>query len=222
VQYAPGATAATRSGTLAEGGVKEYVLAAAAHQTMHVQTVGYSAPPHFTIRSPRGATWAEEPQASDVSIFTAQVVLSQDGEYVVTLSVPPAVGATRYDVTFTINNAGPPSTPSELPERVTFTSGATSAQRSGLLPSGPGVKHYVLLANAAQTMTVAMTSDSVPLGLTIVSPIGMRWIPEMTPANGGYRTAHTLTLPETGDYQVTLTKADHTPSTNYAAEFTIP
>jgi hypothetical protein len=111
--------------------------------------------------------------------------------------------------------------PTEPPERVEFASGASSAQRSGLLPSGPGVKQYVLRGNAGQTMTVDAISDAVPLAMTIESPAGFRWIPEMMPIEGGYRIGRQLTLPETGDYLVTLTKDNHTPSTNYTIMFTI-
>ena len=102
VEFQPGATSATRSGVLSEGGVKEYALRALAEQTMHVQTVGYNAPVEFTLTSLNGETWSGEPQPSDVYIFTVQVILAQKGDYAVRLSVPPDAGATRYDVTFTI------------------------------------------------------------------------------------------------------------------------
>jgi heat shock protein HslJ len=102
VEIMPGATSATRSGDLPAGGIKEYVLSALAGQTIHVQTVGYNAPVEFTLTSPSGETWSGEPQPSDVYIFTVQVILPQDGDYVVMLSVPPDPGTTHYDVTFTI------------------------------------------------------------------------------------------------------------------------
>jgi heat shock protein HslJ len=66
VNFAPGTTSATLSGDVPAGGVKEYVLWAAADQSMHVQTVGYSAPVNFTLTSPRGETWSGEFQPSDV------------------------------------------------------------------------------------------------------------------------------------------------------------
>jgi hypothetical protein len=91
-----------------------------------------------------------------------------------------------------------------------------------LLPSSAGVKQYVLTAEAVQTMTVDVFSDDVPLSLTITTPGGMQRIPEMSPAEGGgYRIGHEFTLTESGDYLVTLTKDDQTPSTNYTADFTI-
>ena len=128
---------------------------------------------------------------------------------------PPAGTTTNIPVT------AMPS-PAEPPERIEFDAGTTSAQRSSLLPSGPGVKQYVLTGTAGQTMTIDVFSDDVPLGMTITIPNGMQRIPEMSPADGGgYRIGHEFTLPESGDYLVTLTKADHTPSTNFTADFTI-
>jgi hypothetical protein len=84
------------------------------------------------------------------------------------------------------------------------------------------VKQFVMRAEAGQTMTVDIFSDDVPLSMTITAPNGMQRIPEMFPVEGGgYRIGHEFTLPESGDYLVTLTKADQTPSTNYTADFTI-
>jgi heat shock protein HslJ len=113
VEFEPGATTATRRGNLAEGGKKEYVLSASAGQRMQVQMVGYSAPFHFTLTSPSSETvlnssddnsGAGKLPASENYVFAAQVILPEDGDYVVRLSVPPGIGSTRYDVTFTIDN----------------------------------------------------------------------------------------------------------------------
>jgi hypothetical protein len=225
VAFESGTNSATRSGALPEGGVKEYVLAGSAGQSIHIQTVGYNAPVGFSLTGPTGAPVLNspaEPQPSDVYIFIAQVLLPDDGDYVLRLSVPPGAGATRYDVAFTITN-DPLPTPSagESPERVNFEPGADSAEHSGLLPSGSVLKQYVLTAQAGQTMTVDVTSDDVALSLTITTPGGIQRIPETFPADNGFRVSHEFTLTESGDYLVTLTKADHTPSTNYTVDFMI-
>ena len=188
IEFAPGATTASRSGALPEGGVKAYILTASAGQTMHVQTVGYGAPVELTVRSPGGTVWPGTAQSSDVYIMTAEVVLPENGDYVVTLALPATAGATRYDVTFTIaaGSAAATPIPNVEAERVEFAAGATSAERSGLLPSGPGTLQYVLTANEGQTMTVAATSDGVPLSMTIAEPNGYQMIPEMRRVEGGY------------------------------------
>lgn len=112
--------------------------------------------------------------------------------------------------------------PAESPEPIELDAGTTSAQRTGLLPSGPAVKQYLLVGSAGQTITVDIFSEDVPLSMTITEPNGMQRIPEVFPVDGGgYRIGHEFTLPESGEYLVTLTKADGTPSTNYTADFTI-
>ena len=218
IVFKSGATTATRSGNLSPSGANEYVLTAAAGQRMHVQTTGYSAPVHFTLSSPDGQTWSGEAGASDVYIFTKEVFLPEDGDYVVTLSVPAGEESTRYDVTFTIDSS---LRPTELPEQVEFGSGASSAERSGLLPDGRGVKEYVLSANEGQTMSVTVTSDDAPLSLIITTPSGVQRIPETSPAEGAHQISHSFSLAESGDYVVTLNKADHTPSTRYTVTFRI-
>jgi hypothetical protein len=77
------------------------------------------------------------------------------------------------------------------------------------------------LACTRQTVTIDATSDGTPLSLTIESPSGNRWIPEMMPAAEGYTIGQQFVVPETGDYLVTLAKADHSPSTNFEVTFTI-
>ena len=89
------------------------------------------------------------------------------------------------------------------------------------MPSGPGIKQYVLAAGAGQTLTVVVTSDGVPLSLIVEGPGAARVSSEASPANGGYRASLTVTPTETGDYRVTLAKADHTPSTNYRVDFSL-
>lgn len=212
------ATSTTRSGNLSAGETMEYLLSAAAGQRMHIQTVGYSAPVQFTLYGPDGHTWSGEPGASDVYIFTKEVFLPEDGDYMVRLSVPPENEPTRFDIVFTVDNNLAPVEPSE---RVEFDSGTGTTQQSGLLPSGFGVKVYVVAARAGQTMTVNVTSADVPLSLMITTPSGVQRIPETSPAEGAYQISHSFTLAETGDYLVTLNKADHTPSTSYTIDFII-
>jgi hypothetical protein len=79
----------------------------------------------------------------------------------------------------------------------------------------------LLTAAAGQVMNVEVTSDGVPLNFIIVSPSGTRWSAAANTTSAGYRAVTTITLPEQGDYRVTLTKGDHTPSTNYFVTFTI-
>jgi heat shock protein HslJ len=223
VEFEPGEISATRSGVLAAGGSKEYALAASAGQTMHVQTVGYGAPVSFTVYGTEGTSWEGEPQASDVFIFTTQFTVPTTADYLVILTVPADAPETQYDVTFTIDtSAAQPMTPQPGPvDRVSFDPTTNSAERSGMLPTGPGVQQYLLNVQAGLTLAVDATSDGAPLSMTIESPSGNQWIPEMMQTDSGYTIGHQLTLPEGGYYLVTLTKGDHTPSTNYTLTFTL-
>jgi hypothetical protein len=125
------------------------------------------------------------------------------------------------------NSVSPIATPftipssSVTPERVEFAPDTTLAEQGGLLPSGLGIQQYVFAATEGQTVTIDVTSDGTPLSLTIESPSGNRWIPEMMPAAEGYTIGQQFVVPETGDYLVTLAKADHSPSTNFEVTFTI-
>jgi hypothetical protein len=213
VNFAPGTTSATRSGDLPAGGSKKYVLWATAGQSMHVQTVGYNARVEFTLTSPAGATWTSEQQASDVNISTAEVILPQNGDYWVRLLVPPGTQATRYEIIFTVETGSWSTIPSpaEPPEAVSFASGATSAQRSGTLPSGPALKQYALAGKAGQTLTVELDNVDVSISISFTTPSGMT----------GFRSGHKFMLDETGIYIVTLSKTGETPSTDYTVVFTI-
>lgn len=144
--------------------------------------------------------------------------------------LPPATSEAQEDaqaeataiaqVTAGIPMSTPPS-PTEPPERVELAAGTPSTEITSLMPSGPGINQYVIAAEEGQSLAVDVTSDGVPLSLTIESPSGNRWIPEMMTAPEGYTIGIQLTVPETGDYLITLGKADHTPSTNFTVTFTL-
>ena len=92
---------------------------------------------------------------------------------------------------------------------------------AGLIPSGPDEKRYALTAEVGQTITIEINSDGAPLSLTITSPGGAQQFPEVQQTGSSFQISHTVRASETGDYQLTLTKADHTPSTNYTAIFVV-
>ncbi len=229
VEVATNAPAVARSGNLPEASTKRYLLTASAGQTLTVQSVGYNGPVSFTIRSPNGIIWNGAAAGSDNNVLTAQVVLPESGDYGVELSVPPG-GTTPYDISFTLAGVAvattpTPTTPTPVPtvppERVDLAPGTTTAERTGQLPDGASNKQYVLSANAGQALTVEFTSVGTPLMVTITSPAGMQWPAEMNPVTDGYALNYQLPLAETGDYIVTLTKADSTSTTSYTARFTL-
>lgn len=110
------------------------------------------------------------------------------------------------------------ATNAEDSERIELGSSGTSAQREGLLPSGLGLAQYVLLAQAGQQISMTLTSDGVPLRLTITNPDGAQQSFETEQAEAGYRLTQPFQTEAAGEYRITLTKADHTPSTQYRLE----
>jgi hypothetical protein len=109
--------------------------------------------------------------------------------------------------------SGPTQTPAATP--------VTVIAETSLQPSGPGGKQYTVPAASGQRMTIDVTSDGVPLSLTITNPSGKLRFPETSQVDGVYQIHQEFIISETGDYRLTLTKPDHTPSTNYTVTVTL-
>lgn len=223
IEFGPDINIVTRSGELANNESMEYVFSALASQNLYIQTAGFGNPVSFTMRGPNDEIWSGEQQAGEHQNFTAQVTIPQSGDYVLSLSTPSGTETTRYEVVFTILSSSLPTitAPKETPEQVELAAKGLPVERISLLPSGLAVKQYVLAGKENQMITVELTSDNVPITLIITSPSGIQYFIEVFPADAGFRASYTFTLAETGEYIVTLTKAEKTPSTNYAASFMI-
>lgn len=213
VEFEPGASEVTVSGTLTAGSEVNYALAASAGQTVTVTAVGIAAPVTFTVYGPSGASWSGAAQADADNRVATQFTAPETGDYLVTLTAPADGTETGYEVTFTVE-------PNAV-ERIAFPAGETTTERSGMLPAGEASLQYLLSAPAGQTLTVDATSDAAPLSMTIEDPSGFAMIPEMREVEGGYAIGAQFILPEPGYYLVTLTKPDQTPSTNYTITFTL-
>ena len=212
INFAPGTTSAQINGSVSEQGRNDYVLSAQAGQEMSVEI---SSPNNDVLLSVVGADGTPYKRYQNGPPSWSSTLPATQDYYIEAVSIG---SATDYTLNVSISALAGNRVEAE---RIEFAPGATSAQRGGLLPSGPGTLKYVLAANANQTMTVDATCDGTPLSMTIEDPTGYRRIPEMREVVGGYAIGAQLTLPATGDYVVTLQKADHTPSTNYSVTFTI-
>lgn len=202
ITFAPGATAATVAGTLAQqGDVKQYVLRALAGQRMVIQV--NSGQPGIVLTSLR----KEGGETLGISADPAPVVafLPETGDYLITLTTHNIAPAVAYSLLVEVTS------PSGLPEpeRIVFAPGAVSAAVRGTVPSG-GSERYILRALAGQTMT--LVADTEPAGaMSIV----------IATADGHYLTAGTdnapfsLALPATGDYLITLTTPAAAPPVTY-------
>ena len=200
IVFGPGEISASRSGVLeAAGGRKEFLLNAAAGQIMEVIASGDPVPVDLVITSPSGVRWFGEPFGYEGAMSIKTIVLPESGDYLIALSTPLAAPASNYEMSVTVVTPSPAGAP---PERVTFAPGATSAMhRGGLLPGGE--KQYILGAAAGQVMTVRTTALQAPVNFTITTPGGATF-PGEAFGSEVYIFERSLTLPESGDYLVTV------------------
>jgi LysM repeat protein/heat shock protein HslJ len=89
-------------------------------------------------------------------------------------------------------------------ERVTFDNGGIFAERTGTISQGQP-KGYVLGARAGQTMEINTQSRGVPLGVAVQAPSGA--ILALNGQNQQVNNVLYVSLPETGDYFITVTPA---------------
>jgi hypothetical protein len=204
---------ATRNGALTAGGIKKYVLAARAGQTMQVQTFAIGAPVNFVVTSPGGSTYPGESIPTEAWVFGLTILLPESGDYLVTVSAEGEANSTIYDITFSLEGG------EAQPERVSFASGETSVTRTGVIGAGVNVKEYILSAAQGQTMRVTVTtatSDDAPVGI-IVTRSGAN----DTLAVSGDANGLTEDIPATADYVVNLSTARAASDTSYTVLFEI-
>ncbi|MCB0106650.1 MAG: META domain-containing protein, partial [Caldilineaceae bacterium] len=211
INFGPGETSANVDGSLAAGARDYYVLYAEEGQAMSIELTSPNNDVLLAVVGADGTPYKRYQNGPPSWSFTLSA--TQD-YYIEAVAVGPATDYTLRVWIEPLNTSG-------SAERIEFAPGATSAERSGMLPSGPDTLQYVLRGNEGQTMTVDATSDGTPLSMTIEDPTGFSMIPEMREVEGGYAIGAQYTLPATGDYLVTLQKSDHTPSTDYSVKFTI-
>ena len=127
-----------------------------------------------------GVPWQDIAKANGIkgtTIYAGQALLIPDGSVTVT---PPTQG---------------------LAERVSFQSGANSSTRTGVISQGVP-KSYILRAQAGQTLSVSTTSHGEPLGISIGNTRGD--LLPLSGVNSQINNSVVTTLPETGDYIVTV------------------
>ena len=201
IQFAPGATSATLSDSVAQGSIDRYVLRALAEQTAEV-----------VITSP-GADVVLDLVGADGTLLQHHTAGRKQwaGRFPSTqdyfLSVVSVGQATSYDLTVRIEPLD------STPHRVQFAPGSTWATLSGDLLRN-GSKIYVLRALGGQTMDVGVMSPGNNVGLSIWGADGqfLKWHGDGIP---GWRGQ----LPATQDYYLEVVTVE--PS-SYALTVEIP
>ena len=221
VNFARGATSATRDGELFQDVTKQYLLNAQAGQQMEIYVSSLFAPVSFTVTAPNGATWSSAWLGSEAWVAFRRITLPQNGDYTVEMHLPPRTGVTEYNIQFTITGATVQPPVTNQPERVRFAPGKSSATVETALPAN-GQKQYVLNAQAGQILDVNINSPIVDtstsgVAMTIRSPRGTVW-QGIEMGLGVYMTNRTLTLPKSGDYTISLNGSAGEP---YTANFSV-
>ncbi|MCC6613335.1 MAG: hypothetical protein IT320_07635 [Anaerolineae bacterium] len=203
ISFDPGATAAQVSGQLSASGVANYVLEAFAGQTMTL-TVDTA---YITLVSPSGEPLAR----AQNGVQNVNVALPESGDYIIELSLPAGSPTVAY--TLSVSITGEPSRVSDT-ERIRFQAGATSAQVSGQIAGG--VRHnYLVNAAAGQTMTLTLDNGT----LTVVSPSGQPMIRGTVVDEPIHN--YSVTLPESGDYRISVDVLPDSPSVPYTLTVSI-
>lgn len=187
INFAPGATSTTVSGSTNANSTAEYVLRAATGQTMTVNIASPNNDVLLTVVSPTGVPLKRYVDGS--SFWTG--TLPETGDY--NLKAVAVGGATSY--TLEVSVVTPSQPPQPEPIRISFAPGATSATVNGSVGMNSTIS-YVLRAGAGQTMTVTVTGPQDEIALRITGPTGL------------FKDDPTLTwtsvLPADGDYLIDI------------------
>lgn len=180
IQFAAGGTAAILQGHLDANSKHTYLLGASAGQTMEVTL---SAPSGFSM-SIYGADGGTIQSSTSNSTFRGVLPLTQD--YILTV----ASGSTAGDYGLTV----------DIPVRIRFAAGGTSATLTGTVPANVG-QFFILRASKGQTLNVTATPDD-QLQLIIYGADG-----SVLKSGMGQGASFSGTLPSTQDYILVLKTA---------------
>jgi heat shock protein HslJ len=192
INFASGAASAAVSGELPASGSDLYVLRALAGQTMTVELSFDEGRAILAVWGADGTVLMSD--HAEASRFSGQLPSTQD--YYIHVKGRPD-GETKYRMTVSIPPLqGGESTPA--PERITFRTGATSAEVSGRLRAS-GSDLYVIRALKGQTMTVE-------LGFSVGKAILAVWGADGTVLLSDHAEATRFSgvLPSTQDYYILL------------------
>jgi len=192
IRFATGATAAVVEGQLAANSQKYYLLSAGAGQTLDVTL---TAPTDLTLGI-YGADGSTVMAASSKLGFRGVLPKTQD--YILVLT---SVSAGNYNINL------------DIPERILFTPGSTSATLTGTVPANLS-QYFILRAAKGQTLTVSATpQDKLQLILFGVDGTVLK-------SGMGGGASFSGALPSTQDYILALRSMN--PAQAYTLNVSIP
>lgn len=193
IQFAPGATSATVTGTVQSPQIREYVLRAMAGQKMHIELISSDASARLGVTGVSDGTPYKRLSVGG-TVFDLVLPLTQDYK----ISIATDTGApVRYELYVEVLPA-PGPTPMPVPgaQRIQFAPGTTSATVYGT-SSTVAPARYVLRAEAGQTMVVHLEVDNSHAYITVLNPNGEN----MAGADGPIHD-WSGPLPTSGDYGI--------------------
>jgi hypothetical protein len=208
IEFAPGATWAIVQGSLAAGGIDEYLVRALAGQSMMVIV---KSPDNSVVLEIYGVSDGQPLVRSSMQQTSWQVILLATQDY--SIKAVSMGGATTYSLQVIIPPLETPPPPQA--KRIEFAAGATSAVVQGTL-AAEGIDEYLLRALGGQSMTVTVWSpdSSVVLEIYGISDGQPLLRSQMR------QTSFQGTLPATQDYSIKAVATGA--ATSYTLQVIIP
>jgi len=203
IQFAAGMTSATLQGELEAGGRALYVMQAAEDQHM---TVGVTSPNEALVMGVSGADGTVflplNAERTDLQIVALPATMDY---FIEVVSTGPA---TDYILVASA------SALADLPERIEFEAGETTATVAGTLGAGGDLDSYILRALGGQTITIDAMPEDAPLSVYLQSEDGA----DFFFAVEGRLVAE---LPRTLDYVLSISTPNAAGVTDYELQITI-
>jgi hypothetical protein len=192
INFAPGATSATRTGVLTMGDMDRYVIKANGGQTMNVSAASANNNVILVIFGKDGTVLISD--HADASSWSGVLPSTQD--YYVDVRAIDGTSA-NYTLTVTIPPE-PPSPPHPTIQRIRFAPGTISATVSGQVMPG-GSNEYAIKASAHQQMLISASAEEQAIGISVVGADGTVLQSPM-----GGLSNFSGELPSTQDYFITV------------------
>lgn len=205
INFAPGATNATRTGRIDGNEIDTWIVNARAGQFMQTWVTTPNNDLFLTVVSPSGSPLARA-QAGAKSFSGT---LPENGDYRLSVSSPSGTAHSNYSLFVSITGSTSGGGGTGTTQRITFAAGATSATVTGRIDLTE-IDNFLLNARAGQLMQVTVSSPANDVYLTVVSPSGS----PLARAQAGAQSFNG-TLPENGDYRLSVSSPSGTARSNY-------
>jgi hypothetical protein len=203
INFAPGTTAATVTGTVTDPVHRAYLVRANAGQTMNVTLTSAQPTTSFSVV---GVSGGQTLKGLGDGGNSWSGVLPQTQDYLIEI-VTLEFSSTNYALTVEIPPQSPPAT--NPAERIEFAAGGTSATVQGTAIY-PTRNQYLLRAQAGQTMRVELVSDYGIANFSVQGVSDGQPLKRLENSD----TVWTGTLPATQDYLIQIATLEGS-TTNY-------